>query len=123
MTNSHRMGHKLDMMYELEHMQEDMMINWLDKSLPEKWTGLDHGDPIDRHQTRITLRMDADMVRWFRKLGPGYQKRINRVLRIYWTALLAGHIQGYPNDNTVPRIHAEAFRVLDEMKRAREGRE
>ena len=73
MTYSHRTGHKLDMMYELERMQEDMMINWLDKSLPENCTGLDHGDPIDRHQTRITLRMDADMVRWFRKLGPGYQ--------------------------------------------------
>ena len=122
MTYSIRTGHKLDMMYELERLQEDLTAEWLDKSLPDNWTGLDHGDPIDRHQTRITLRMDADMVRWFRKLGPGYQKRIPRVLRIYWTALLAGHIQGYPDDNTVPRMHLEVQRVLDEMKAEREGR-
>ena len=31
----------------------------------------------------ITIRLDADVLEWFRSLGPGYQTRINRLLRRY----------------------------------------
>jgi uncharacterized protein (DUF4415 family) len=30
---------------------------------------------------RISLRIDTEVVDWFRSKGPGYQTRINRVLR------------------------------------------
>jgi uncharacterized protein (DUF4415 family) len=30
---------------------------------------------------RVTLRLDADVLAWFKKQGRGYQTRINRVLR------------------------------------------
>jgi uncharacterized protein (DUF4415 family) len=29
----------------------------------------------------VTLRLDADVLAWFKKLGPGYQTRINQALR------------------------------------------
>jgi uncharacterized protein (DUF4415 family) len=29
----------------------------------------------------VTLRLDADVLAWFKKEGDGYQTRINRVLR------------------------------------------
>ena len=29
----------------------------------------------------ITIRLDADVLEWFRNQGPGYQTRINRLLR------------------------------------------
>ena len=29
----------------------------------------------------VTLRLDTDVLAWFKKLGPGYQTRINRALR------------------------------------------
>jgi len=29
----------------------------------------------------VTLRLDADVLAWFKKPGPGYQTRINRALR------------------------------------------
>lgn len=32
-------------------------------------------------KTRITLRLDADVLQWFRKQGGHYQTRINRALR------------------------------------------
>jgi uncharacterized protein (DUF4415 family) len=38
--------------------------------------------PIER-KTQITLRVDADVLEWFRKRGAGYQSRINAVLRAY----------------------------------------
>ena len=30
---------------------------------------------------RISLRVDAEVVGWFKSKGPGYQTRINRILR------------------------------------------
>lgn len=31
----------------------------------------------------VTIRLDADVLAWFRSEGPGYQTRINRLLRRY----------------------------------------
>ena len=108
-------------LYELEKLQSDLEQSWLDQSLPQDWTGLDWYAPVDRHKTRVTLRLDSDMVRWFRKLGPGYQARINSVLRIYWMSLLAGHIKAYPHDDTLPRLKIEARNIQEELKARRGG--
>jgi uncharacterized protein (DUF4415 family) len=34
----------------------------------------------------VTLRLDRDVLDWFRKAGKGYQTRINAVLRAYKNA-------------------------------------
>jgi uncharacterized protein (DUF4415 family) len=34
----------------------------------------------------VTLRLDADVLDWFRSLGKGYQTRINLVLRSFYEA-------------------------------------
>ena len=34
----------------------------------------------------VTIRMDAEVVAWFKGFGTGYQTRINRVLRAYMKA-------------------------------------
>jgi uncharacterized protein (DUF4415 family) len=31
----------------------------------------------------VTIRLDADVLEWFRSHGPGYQTRINHLLRKY----------------------------------------
>jgi uncharacterized protein (DUF4415 family) len=38
--------------------------------------------PVAR-KAQITLRVDADVLDWFRDKGAGYQSRINAVLRAY----------------------------------------
>jgi uncharacterized protein (DUF4415 family) len=38
--------------------------------------------PVER-KAQITLRVDADVLDWFRKKGAGYQSRMNAVLRAY----------------------------------------
>lgn len=35
---------------------------------------------------QVTLRLDADVLAWFREQGPGYQSRINQLLRAYMEA-------------------------------------
>lgn len=34
-------------------------------------------------KTSISLRVDQDVLEWFKKQGPGYQTRINAVLRAF----------------------------------------
>jgi uncharacterized protein (DUF4415 family) len=36
-----------------------------------------------RPKKTVTLRIDPDILSWFRKRGPGYQTRINSVLRAF----------------------------------------
>ena len=47
------------------------------------WTGAKRGlfyRPV-KHQ--LTLRIDADLIDWFRQQGTGYQSRMNAALREY----------------------------------------
>jgi uncharacterized protein (DUF4415 family) len=41
--------------------------------------------PEPRKQ-QLTLRIDSDVLAWFKKHGPGYQTRINQLLRAYMEA-------------------------------------
>ena len=41
--------------------------------------------PTER-KAQITLRIDSDVIRWFKSLGRGYQTRINELLRAYMEA-------------------------------------
>ena len=46
------------------------------RGLPPEWAGLYR--PIKKP---VTLRLDADVLAWFKRQGRGYQTRINRALR------------------------------------------
>lgn len=39
-------------------------------------------------RTSISLRIDPDVLEWFKSQGPGYQTRINAVLKAYRDASL-----------------------------------
>ena len=47
-----------------------------------KWATTD--PPMPRRKAHTTLRLDADLLEWFRAQGRGYQTRINAVLRSYY---------------------------------------
>jgi uncharacterized protein (DUF4415 family) len=40
---------------------------------------------MPRHKEVVTMRLDADVLEWFRQ-SPGYQTRINAILRTYMKA-------------------------------------
>jgi uncharacterized protein (DUF4415 family) len=48
-------------------------INWLTTELPKP-----------RRKGHMTLRIDSDVLAWFRAQGKGYQSRINAILRRYF---------------------------------------
>lgn len=45
------------------------------------WDGAELVLPVAKRP--ISLRVDEDVLEWFRSLGPGYQTRMNAVLRSY----------------------------------------
>ena len=47
----------------------------------EPWTGLVTAPAADK--VSIGIRLDRDILAWFKAQGPGYQTRINAVLRRY----------------------------------------
>ena len=56
----------------------------VDTSEPGFWDTAEVKLPIGKGQ--ITLRIDRDILDWFRDSGRGYQTRINAVLRSYMEA-------------------------------------
>lgn len=64
---------------------EDIDLSDLPEISPEKFAqalvrkGL---KPVAR-KSQITLRIDADVLEWFRDKGAGYQSQMNAVLRAY----------------------------------------
>jgi len=61
--------------------------------IPQAWHQIArHRGP--REKTRLTLRVEADVVKFFRAMGRGYQERMNDVLRAWMHGRLAGLIDG-----------------------------
>ena len=59
------------------------------KVVPRDWSGIIDREPV-KGTTRVTIRLDEDLVRFFRKLGPGWQKTLNGVVRAYVKGRMAG---------------------------------
>ena len=51
--------------------------------IPEQldWSGAKRGMFYKPIKQQLTLRLDADVVDWFKRQGEGYQTKINAVLR------------------------------------------
>ena len=47
-----------------------------------------------RTKTQLTLRVDSDVLVWFKKQGRGYQTRINTLLRAYMEEHQAQAVRG-----------------------------
>ena len=77
--------------------------------IPREW----HRISAERdHATdRITIRLDRDVVKFFRSMGPGYQPRINQVLRAFMHAKLMGLLEG---DDTMDRFREQEMVGPDE---------
>ena len=62
---------RADMSAELRSLQQGFYEDWVSGSLPEIWNEIPVLNPTKPAKTKITLRFDADMIAWFRKLGTG----------------------------------------------------
>ena len=44
------------------------------------------GLPVNKNKAQVTLRIDSDVLEWFKSQGKGYQTKINSLLRAYMEA-------------------------------------
>ncbi|MGV8985093.1 MAG: BrnA antitoxin family protein [Cypionkella sp.] len=78
----------------LRGLEED--LRWgLDGSvrIPAAWTAIAL-EPAVPGKTPVTIRVDADVAKFFRAMGRGYLTQMNRVLRAFMEARLAGVVKG-----------------------------
>ncbi|WP_135449288.1 BrnA antitoxin family protein [Tabrizicola caldifontis] len=61
--------------------------------IPAEWHEIAQKRPTSGKE-KVTLRLEADVLKFFRSMGPDYGPRINDVLRSYMHARLAGVIRG-----------------------------
>ena len=66
----------------LEAMPDDT-IDTSDIAPVSDWSGARRGMLYRPVKQQLSLRLDADVVAWFKDAGDGYQTRINRALREY----------------------------------------
>ena len=86
--------HEEEMAELLEDAQiEMMMIRRTRDLVPAGWQGLERSAPCRPTKTKMCIRLDADMLAWYRNLGNGYQNRMNAVLRAYMNAIISKHIE------------------------------
>jgi len=45
-----------------------------------------HGLKVTPRKTQLTLRIDSDVLDWYKNQGSGYQTKINALLRAYMDA-------------------------------------
>jgi uncharacterized protein (DUF4415 family) len=63
----------------------------MDKEFAQEWNAPGAIEPraaAVKHQPAalkqiVTIRLDTDMLAWFKGAGPGYQTRMNQILRQY----------------------------------------
>lgn len=74
---------------------EDIDYGEIPEMGPEEFArGIVHrGLPLRHHKEQVSLRIDADVLEWFRAQGKGYQSRMNALLRAYVDAQQAHHKQ------------------------------
>ncbi len=81
--------------------------------IPEDWAALALEEPVPAKE-KLTLRVDADVLRFFRLMGQGYLTQMNRVLRAFMHARLSGVVKGpeevdhgpTPGERYVMQAHA-----------------
>ncbi|MGO1078027.1 BrnA antitoxin family protein [Inquilinus sp. CA228] len=61
----------------------DSTIDTTDAPTVTDWTGAERGKFYRPVKKLLSLRLDADLIAWFKDGGEGYQTRINEALREY----------------------------------------
>lgn len=99
---------RLNFMYAtdaMEMVEKDLLdVLWHMRGCPRDWHSIwEDKDRRDAKRMRCTVSFDADVVKFFKAMGPGYQHRMNRVLRAFMHYRLAKVIEGPDTSDFVMR--------------------
>lgn len=95
-----------DTMRRLEHDVLSAVVEA--QGLPEDWHAIAQDSPTEGARDKVTMRIDRVVLRFFRSMGPDYQRRMVRVLRAWMHGRLAKVIAGPDTTDLVLRPKAVA---------------
>lgn len=80
--------------HQLLHLQtmaasEDLFLETARKEVPEAWHTLEMDVEAEGPKEKVTLYLDRAVIAMFRKMGKGYQARINRILETWMQMKMA----------------------------------
>ncbi len=96
--------------------------------MPADWRDLARKEVPKKE--KVSLRIDADVMRFFRKVGNGYQAEMNGVLRAFMLARLAEVLgpreeaeidEVCEDEQTVQGLEASMVNTLEDFRKARLG--
>jgi uncharacterized protein (DUF4415 family) len=96
----------LDAMRRFEWDMHDRI--WMNQRIPDEWHQIAGRREVAKE--RVTLRLDADVVKWFKSMGPGYGPRMNDVLQSFMHARLAGLLKG---DETIEPFKESGWSTME----------
>ncbi|MEM9716508.1 MAG: BrnA antitoxin family protein [Pseudomonadota bacterium] len=70
-------------------LRTNFTIDMVRGGLPPEWDDIDLSEYAAPKKGKLTLRLDEDIISFFRGMGPGYAKLVNRVLRTYMTGRIS----------------------------------
>ena len=79
----------VDFLENAQALQGDFMVDCARRSLPPEWDEIDLTVKVAPKKAKITLRLDEDVIKYFRAMGPGDTSMMNAVLRTFMSGRIA----------------------------------
>lgn len=95
-----------DVLIQLNALRLDMTVDYARlqfDNIPTDWVSVEARVPVRPRKVRIHASYDADVAKFFRTMGQGYQARMNAVLRAYMLAILSRAIPTKRNEDWMER--------------------
>ena len=97
-------------------VQGHFYVKKLKEVLPPAWDEIDQICPIEPPKTKVTLRLETEVLEFFRKQGPRYQAQINLILRTYVAGRLSQALRRREDGETMEEIfYGQRLRTYEEM--------
>ncbi len=97
---------------------ENAFLETLRREVPEAWHTLEMDLEVETPKEKVTLYLDRAVITMFRKMGKGYQARINRILET-WLQMKISEIETFRKE-MIMRV-AEANRYPDRERTKHEA--
>ncbi|MGC8203047.1 BrnA antitoxin family protein [Aliiroseovarius sp. PTFE2010] len=98
---------------------ENLALEQVQAKVPEAWHTLEEDIEVFETKTKITLRLDNSVVKFYRAMGPGYQTRINRILATYAQMQIANlrEAEAYMREDRVAVRETQRARMKEMRER------
>lgn len=104
-----------DLARTMRGLEEDLRWGLTDSlRIPHEWREL-AARPVVPKKRMVTIRLDEDVLAFFRAMGAGYLTRINAVLRTFMLARLAGVVAGPEGVAYAPSLEDQAYALRREI--------